>query len=100
LGFNVTDGIKYVMDNGYSWLVTDTLALIRTRKMLRAERFLSIKFKVTVGQRSRVGDLEISDGDKGPGPIIYHKQHYEYTTARRDLTFYFQDGVLLLAGEY
>ncbi|GAG90306.1 unnamed protein product, partial [marine sediment metagenome] len=26
-GVNVTDGVKYVMDNGYAWLVTDAIAV-------------------------------------------------------------------------
>jgi hypothetical protein len=101
LGFRVTDGINYVMDNGYSWLVTDTLAVLLTkRKVLGHEPCLVMKFKVTLGQRSRTGDMEISDGDKGSGSMVYHRQHYDYTTARRDLIFYFQEGVLMLAGEY
>jgi hypothetical protein len=98
LGVNVTDGIKYVMDNGYSWLVTDSLAVIRTKKSLRAEPFLVVKFKVDRDKKQ--ADVEINDGDKGAGPIVYHKQHYDFTDARRDLTFYFADKVLLLAGEY
>jgi hypothetical protein len=98
LGVKVTDGIHYVMNNGYSWLVTDALAVIVTNRKLRAEPFLVFKF--TVDRDKKQAEVEITDGDKGPGPIVYHRQHYKYTDARRDLTFYFQDGVLLLSGEY
>ena len=28
MGVNITDGVEYIMKNGYSWFVTDTIAVI------------------------------------------------------------------------
>lgn len=93
MGLNVTDGINYIMKNGYCWFVTDFLSLIVTNhKNLRAEQFLSIKLKVT----NKKAVMEVTDGNEK----ILYKQEYEYTDAKRDLSLFFTDEVLLLSGEY
>lgn len=92
LGFNVTDGVKYIMDNGYSWFVTDVLAVIKCKKNVSREEFLSIKFDV-LGQ---TGKVIITDGNEK----TLYTQDYDYTDAKRSLHLYFTNGVLLLSGEY
>jgi hypothetical protein len=97
MGANVTDGIKYVMDNGYSWFVTDALAVIKCDPKIRAEPFLVVKLTRTGDKEA---DLTIDDGGKGTEPKVMYSQHYEYTDAKRDLKLYFADNVLMLASEY
>jgi len=92
MGFNVTDGIGYVMENGYSWFITDVLAIIKTDATIRNEEFLSVKLKLD-GDK---GQMIIDDGN---GNVLY-KQDYEYTDAKKELKLFFTNGVLMLAGEY
>jgi len=92
LGVKVTEGVKYIMDNGYAWFVTDTLAVIVCSPKLRAEPFLSVKLKV----KDQEADLSIEDGNDN---AFYH-QHYDFTDAKKDLTLFYEYGVLLLASEH
>lgn len=87
----VTDGIKYIMENGYSWVVTDALSVIVTGP-LKDQEFLAIKLK----QKDKEADLIITDGNEK----TFYKQHYDYTDAKRDLTLFYENGVLLLASEH
>ena len=103
LGFNVTDGIHYIMENGYSYLVTDLLAVClvgvkgtRLRELARTGSFLVITYKVD--REARTGIWEIrEDSDQ---PILY-SQKYEYTNAKvEEVKMFLIDRVLMLAGEY
>ena len=86
----VTDGVAYVMQNGYSWFVTDALAVIEFK--LRGQEFLSVKLKV----RGGVADMVIDDGN---GRVL-HRRHYKVTDAKRDVSLFWENGVLLLSGEH
>lgn len=90
LGMNVTDGVAYIMNNGYSWFVTDAIAVILSK--LKSEEFLSIKLLVN----DEKATMLITDGDDKK----LYEQHYEYTNAKRNVEIYCYDGVVLLAGEY
>ena len=92
-GVNVTDGVKYVMDNGYSWFVTDAIAVLRFKPRLRREAFLTVQLQLTEDHEA---DMVITDGNENK----LYTQHYEFTDAKRDLTLYFIDNVLLLNSEY
>ena len=46
LGVNATDGAKYLMDNGYSWLVTDAISVIKIDPKLKNQDFLVIELKL------------------------------------------------------
>lgn len=92
LGFNVTDGIAYIINNGYSWFVTDTLAVIKTNATIRKEEFLSIKLKL----KNKGAEVIITDGNDKE----LYKHHYSFTTAKRELTLFYQNKVLMLDGEY
>jgi hypothetical protein len=94
LGAKVTDGVHYIMQNGYSWFVTDTLAVIMCRPDLRREPFLAVKLKVDL-EKSQA-DVAITDGNDKE----FYRQFYQYTDAKRDLTLFFEEGVLLLASEH
>jgi len=93
LGANVTDGVKYIMDNGYSWFVTDALAVIMFKPELRREPFLTVELKRAEDSEA---DLIITDGNDH----TLYTQHYDFTDAKRNLKLYCENGVLLLNTEH
>ena len=90
LNFNVTDGIVYIMQNGYSWFVTDMLSVLLFK--FKNETFFNIELKV----KDSKGVATIDDGN---GNILY-TQKYEYTAAKRDLKLFCSNKVLMLPREY
>ena len=90
LGVNVTDGIAYIMRNGYSWVVTDAIAVI-IRK-LKTHPFLSVKLKLNNGK----ADMIIENGNTHR----LYKQHYSFTNAKRELLLFFTNNVLMVNSEY
>jgi hypothetical protein len=93
LGALATDGVKYVMDNGYSWLVTDAISIIKTDGNIARKPFLVIELRLLGDNEA---DMVITDGN---GRELY-RQHYNYTNARKGLKLYFQNNIVLLPGEY
>jgi hypothetical protein len=87
----VTDGVKYVMDNGYSWAVTDAMSVIK----LKLSKELFIALKLRLGE-SNTAKMILTDGNEK----ILYEQKYEYTDAKRDLTLFFTNNVLMLSSEY
>lgn len=97
LGFNVTDGVAYIMQNGYSWFVTDSLAVIRHDSKVKNQEFLSIKLKLLADNKAQIkAQMLITDGNNKE----LYTQDYTYTNAKKELQLYFTNGVLLLAREY
>ena len=92
LGAIATDGVKYIMDNGYSWFVTDAISIIKYK--FAREAFLTAELRVN--KENSTADMVITDGD---GHILY-RQHYIYTDAQRDITLYYTGKVIMLSGEY
>lgn len=90
MGVNVTDGIMYIMENGYSWFVTDMLVILKMK--LKDAEFCSVKLKLSDGGAKAI----IDDGNDN----VLYTQDYELTDAERELTLFFTDGVLMLSGEY
>lgn len=90
-----TDGVAYVMENGYAWLVTDALSVINhfANGDLKEQEFLCIELRLL---NHNEADLVITDGNEKE----LYKQHYGYTDAQVELKLFWADGVLLLAGEY
>jgi len=91
MGVNVTDGVAYVMQNGYSWFVTDMLVIVLHNQAVKNEEFLVVNLKVANKKALAV----IEDGN---GKVL-HRQKYDYTDAKKDLTLYFECSVLMLANE-
>lgn len=91
LGVLATDGVKYVMDNGYSWLATDAISVIKTE--LDEQPFLVVKLNLLPEKKAQ---MTIDDGN---GNMLY-TQDYDHTDAKRELKLYYTDGVILLPGEY
>lgn len=93
MGVKYTDGVYYISQNGYSWLVTDCIAVIKTNSKISREAFLSIKLKVN---EDKTAVMTIDDGNNN----ILYTQEYNYTDAKRDLNLYFMNDVLMLNSEY
>ena len=87
---NLTDGIMYIMKNGYSWLVNDILSVIKFK--LFNEEFLSVKLILNKNK----GKMLITDGNEK----ILYTQKYPHTNAEREIKLFFTNGVLMLSGEY
>jgi len=92
LGSDVTDGIMYLMHNGYSWFITDTLVTLKMKDKVKNEDFVSIKLNV-------IGDKASVVMEDGNGNKLY-SQKYEYTNVKRELKLFYTNNVLMLAGEY
>jgi len=88
----VTDGVNYIMKNGYSWFVTDALSVIKTK--FKNEEFITVELKV--GKEKKTADMIITNGNEK----VLYKQHYDYTDAKRDLKLFYENNVLMLSGEY
>jgi len=90
---NVTDGIYYIMKNGYSWLVTDFLVVAKSDNFkIKDESFISVKLKL----KDDTAKMIVTDGNDK----ILYTQDYEYTNVKREVTLFYIDNVLLLSSEY
>lgn len=94
LGTLVTDGIKYIMDNGYSWFVSDALAVIICKRRIRKQRFLTVELRMRNCKKS-MANLVITDGNNN----VLYRQTYAYTNAKQELKLYFENGVMMLPSE-
>jgi hypothetical protein len=93
MGTRVTDGVKYLMDNGYSWSVTDAVGVLQAEPKVMGEEFVSIKLK-----RNATGGCVIRYED-GNEKLLY-QQKYDYTDAKVDVQMFYENGVLLLPSEH
>lgn len=91
MGVNATDGVAYIMDNGYSWFVTDALAIVKTK--LHAEEFLSIRLFQLKNDKA---EMVITEGNEKE----LYKHTYEWTDAKRELHLFYTGNVLMLDNEY
>lgn len=96
-GIKVTDGVKYIMDNGYSWFVTDFIAVLRANKNLNNEEFLTIELKLNDGAGP---DIIVTDGNKNK----LYSNHYSWSDAMKELKLFcvFENSkhVVMLSSEY
>jgi hypothetical protein len=90
MGTDVTDGVAYIMNNGYSWFVTDAIAVIKTK--FKNKDFLAIKLKID-GDTAK---MIIEDGNKKK----LYEQKYKWTNAKKELILFWTDNVLMLSSEY
>ena len=101
MGLLITDGIAYIMKNGYGWFVSDAVAVIiahkKIREYLRENTFLTIKLKINKDKDgNKTADMIITDGNE----TTLYTQHYDLTDAERELTLFYDNGVLMLSNEY
>lgn len=86
MGVNITDGVKYLCDNGYFWAVSDAVVILKMKGGSRVDFKFKDKSAVAVYYDENMN--------------IIFKQKYGYTNGRRDFTLYFLDNVLMLSSEY
>jgi hypothetical protein len=90
--FRYTEGVKYLSDNGASWLVTDILYFLKNIKKLKGQEFLHIVLKVADGK----GTLTFDDGNNN----VLFTNKYEYTDFPLDcVSFYYEYNTLMLVTE-
>ena len=82
------------MDNGYSWFVTDAIAVILAKWGLRNADFLVIR--LNLDDEKAEADMIIDDGNDN----VLYRQHYGFTDAKRSLKLYYADRVMMLPTEY
>ncbi len=96
-GINATDGVHYVMQNGYSYFVTDAIAVLkahpRLQQYLSHDDFVVVKLQLLPNKQAR---MLMEDGN---GHELY-RQTYTYSDAKVNLELFYTGGVLLLANEY
>lgn len=96
-GINITDGVKYIVNNGYGWFVTDTVYTIlknkKIKKYLQYNDFLSIMLNLS---KDNTANITITDGNDHR--LFY--RHYDYTDAKVEIELFYFDGVLMLASEF
>ena len=101
MGVLFTDGIRYIMENGYSWFVTDAIAVIvahpKIRQHLQKDDFLVIRLKLNKDRGGfTTADMIIEDGNYKE----LYRQHYNITNAKRELKLFYTGNVLMLSSEY
>ena len=93
MGFRVTDGVKFLMDNGASWLITDIISYQYDKK-IGSRSFQVWKLKV----KDNKGVLEMREDSDLP---VVVRQEYGYTDFPLDeIEIWVVDGVVLLPSEY
>jgi len=96
-GVNATDGVHYIMDNGYAWFATDAVAVLKAHPKLKEylthDDFVAVKLQLLPGKQAR---MVMEDGN---GHELY-SQTYDYSDARVGLRLFYTGGVLMLASEY
>jgi hypothetical protein len=88
--FAYTDGVKFCRDHGCNWLVVAVLSHLPKH---RNEDFIVAEFAKDEGNS---GTLRLTDGNDR----LLAEQRFDYADAPCDLTFYFENGVLLLSREH
>jgi len=89
---NATDGIKYIVDNGYHWFASDVSVILMMK--LRSEEFVAITLVVNEDKKAVV---TYTNGNEK----VLYTQKYNYTDAKVDkISLYFTNGVMMLSGEY
>tara|TARA_Y100000310_G_scaffold202837_1_gene203069 strand:- start:130 stop:486 length:357 start_codon:yes stop_codon:yes gene_type:complete len=86
----LTEGIIYIAKNGYSWVITDCLAILKCK--LSKEEFVSIKLIV----ENKKAQIIYTNGNEK----VLYKQKYEFTDAKKNLNLFFTNNTLMLSNEY
>jgi hypothetical protein len=90
-GVNATDGVHYIMENGYSYFVTDSIAVLKVHPKLKQylshDDFIVIKLQLLPDKQAQ---MIMEDGN---GHELY-RQTYTYSDAKVNLKLFYTDGVL------
>jgi hypothetical protein len=90
----VTDGVHFIMGRGCSWMATDILAVVKLEKKVRAEDFVSVKF------RKNVDGSAVITYDDGNGNVLFRQSYDVADCPINEIDFYFTNDVLMLTSEY
>jgi len=93
MGLKLTDGVHYIMENGYSWLVSDAVVILKMRPEVRNQSFVVIHLKLIPEGKAKV---TYEDGDNK----VLYEQYYKWTDAKREIKLFFVGNVLMLNSEY
>lgn len=88
-----SDGVKYVIENGYGWFVNDAQIVIRMKPRLRREPFLTVELKLNEDGTAKT---IITDGNEN----VLYTQNYAYTDAKREVKLYCENGIMILPSEH
>jgi hypothetical protein len=88
-----TDGIFYIINNGYSWFVSDACVILKMKAEVKSEEFVCIDLKLLDNKKAVV---IYTDGNEK----VLFKQEYEYTDAQKEIKLFYTNEVLMLSGEY
>jgi hypothetical protein len=92
-GINATDGVHYIMENGYSWMVSDAAVILRMEPKVRGQDFVVVRLKLLPEGKAKV---VYEDGNVN----VLFEQSYDFTDAKKELELFFADEVIMLASEY
>ena len=92
-GTTYTDGVKFISDRGCAWMVTDILSVVKLERKVRAEEFVSIKF------RKLADGSAVITYDDGNGNILYTQKYDATDCPVSEIDFYFENNVLMLVTE-
>jgi hypothetical protein len=92
-GINATDGVHYVMENGYSWFVTDAAVILRMEPKVRGQDFVVVRLKLLPEGKAKAVYEDGNDNN-------LYEQSYDFTDAKKELELFFADDVIMLASEY
>ncbi len=96
-GVVATEGVHYIIANGYAWFATDAVAVLkadpRLKEYLSHDDFVAIKLQLLPESQAR---MLMEDGN---GHELY-SQAYDYSDAKVNLELFYTGGVLMLASEY
>ena len=53
-GINATDGVHYIMENGYSWMVSDAAVILRMEPKVRGQDFVVVRLKLLPEGKAKV----------------------------------------------
>lgn len=90
-----TEGVKFLMDNGAAWFVSDTMVNIAMLDELKGQEFLHIKVEKKPGTTEAI--YTIDDGNNN----ILYQQDIEFTDMPVEkLRMYYANNTLCLPSEY
>lgn len=106
INFLFTEGIKFLLENGMAWAVTDVMAVIKSHPpidfngkqiILNSEPFLTVDFINDFSGKTKP-KMVITDGNDN----VYYEQKYEFfeTGKVEKVRLFYYNNTLMLASEY
>ena len=93
LGLVGTDGIEYLMSNGYAWAVTDACIILKKKLMVSREDFVVVSVEPMENNRAKISYEDRS------GNLLFG-QEYAWSDAIVRFKMIYSNGIIMLSGEY